>query len=218
LELANGDLVDSAPAVTMPMFPLGTVLFPYALLPLHVFEPRYRLMMRHVLEGDHEFGVVLIERGSEVGGGDTRFDVATVARVVQAAELPDGRYVLATVGMRRVSVRRWLADDPYPRAEVVALDDPPASALDAAARERVVDAFARVTELARRADPRIAEPPVFDADPVRASYESAAVAPIGPLDSQRLLATRDAGARLALLADLVEERVVDLRARLDLDE
>jgi Lon protease-like protein len=82
----------------------------------------------------------------------------------------------------------------------------------------VVDAFALVTALARRADPRIAEPPVFDADPVRASYEAAAVAPIGPLDAQRLLATRDAGARLALLADLVEERVVDLRARLDLDE
>ena len=216
MELANGDQVDPAPAVTMPMFPLGTVLFPYALLPLHVFEPRYRLMMRHVLEGDHEFGVVLIERGSEVGGGDTRFDVATVARVVQAAELPDGRYVVATVGMRRVSVRRWLADDPYPRAEVIALDDPPA--LDAAPRERVVDAFARMTELARRADVRIAAPPVFDADPVRASYEAAAAAPIGPLDAQRLLATRDAGARLALLADLVEEYVVDLRARLDLDE
>ena len=98
----------------MAMFPLGTVLFPYALLPLHVFEPRYRLMMRHVLDGDREFGVVLIERGSEVGGGDTRFDVATVARVVQAAELPDGRYALATVGMRRVRVERWLDDDPYP--------------------------------------------------------------------------------------------------------
>jgi Lon protease-like protein len=202
----------------MPMFPLGTVLFPYALLPLHVFEPRYRLMMRHVLDGDREFGVVLIERGSEVGGGDTRFDVATVARVVHAAEQPDGRYVLATVGMRRVCVRRWLADDPYPRAEVVALDDPPASAIDAAARERVVDAFARVTALAGRIDPRIEESPTFDPDPVRASYEAAAVAPIGPLDSQQLLATRGAGARLALLADLLEERVVDLRARLDLDE
>ncbi len=59
----------------MPMFPLGTVLFPYALLPLHVFEPRYRVMIRHVMDSDHEFGVVLIERGSEVGGGDVRFDI-----------------------------------------------------------------------------------------------------------------------------------------------
>ena len=67
-------------------------------------------------------------------------------------------------------------------------------------------------------DTGVSEPPVFDADPVRASYEAAAVAPIGSLDAQRLLATRDAGARLALLADLVEERVVDLRAGLDLDE
>jgi uncharacterized protein len=64
----------------MPMFPLGTVLFPYALLPLQVFEPRYRVMMHHVLEGDREFGVVLIERGSEVGGGGARVGVGPGAR------------------------------------------------------------------------------------------------------------------------------------------
>ena len=61
----------------LPMFPLGTVLFPHALLPLRVFEPRYRTMTAHVMRGDAEFGVVLIERGSEVGGGDIRFDVGT---------------------------------------------------------------------------------------------------------------------------------------------
>src|SRR5258706_1848674 len=138
----SGDPAPGEQTVVVPMFPLGAVLFRYALLPLHVFEPRYRMMMRHVLDGDHEFGVVLIERGSEVGGGDTRFDVATVARVVQAAELPDGRYALTTVGIRRVRVRRWLVDDPYPRAEVVALDEPPASPVDAAAPETVVEAFA----------------------------------------------------------------------------
>ena len=204
--------------VTMGMFPLGTVLFPYALLPLHVFEPRYRLMLRHVLDGDREFGVVLIERGSEVGGGDTRFGVATVARVVQAAEMPDGRYAIATVGMRRVRVERWLADDPYPRAEVVALVDPPAVAADAAARARVVAALERVTALARRVDPRIDAIPDLDADPLRASYEAAALSPIGPLDAQRLLAVDDAGTRLDLLAALLEERVLDLRARLDRDE
>jgi len=199
----------------MAMFPLGTVLFPYAMLPLHVFEPRYRLMMRHVLDGDHEFGVVLIERGSEVGGGDTRFDVATVARVVQAAEMPDGRYALATVGMRRVRVVRWLDDDPYPCAEVIELDDPPAGPHDAAARARAVDAFARVTEIARSIDARIGEPPEWSVDPARASYEVAAVAPIGPLDAQRVLATDDVRTRLDLLGALLEERIDDLRAGLD---
>ena len=157
------------------MFPLGTVLFPYALLPLQVFEPRYRLMMRHVLDGDREFGVVLIERGSEVGGGDTRFDVATVARVVQAAELPDGRFALATVGMRRVRVRRWLADDPYPRAEVEAFDDPPrrrGAARGARARR---DRAGVASPSSRVASTRaIDEPPQLDADPGRASFEAAA--------------------------------------------
>src|SRR5258706_16320671 len=144
----SGDPAPGEQTVVVPMFPLGAVLFPYALLPLHVFEPRYRMMMRHVLDGDHEFGVVLIERGSEVGGGDPRFDVATIARVVQAAELPDGRFALTTVGMRRVRVRRWLHHDPYPRAEGVALDEPPGTARGAAARERGVGALPRVTGLA----------------------------------------------------------------------
>ena len=202
----------------MPMFPLGTVLFPYALLPLHVFEPRYRLMMRRVLDGDREFGVVLIERGSEVGGGDIRFDVGTVARVVQAAELPDGRFALATVGVRRVRVRRWLEDDPYPRADVVALADRPAVARDAAARERVVALLRQVTELARRIDSRVSAPPALDADPLRASYEAAAAAPIGPLDAQRLLEADGADGRLRMLAELLAERVVDLRAHLDSGE
>ena len=56
----------------LPMFPLGCVLFPHAHLPLHVFEPRYRTLTRDCLRTDREFGVVLIERGSEVGGGDSR--------------------------------------------------------------------------------------------------------------------------------------------------
>ena len=69
----------------LPMFPLGTVLFPSVFLPLHVFEPRYQELTRDCLAGDNEFGVVLIERGSEVGGGDARFDVGTVARIIEAA-------------------------------------------------------------------------------------------------------------------------------------
>src|SRR5688572_31807327 len=102
----------------LPMFPLGGVLFPYAVLPLHVFEPRYRALTEACLTGDGQFGVVLIERGSEVGGGDTRFQVGTVARIVEAARLPDGRYVLAAVGTERFRVQRWLPEDPYPRAEI----------------------------------------------------------------------------------------------------
>ena len=202
--------------MSMPMFPLGTVLFPHALLPLHVFEERYRLMTRRVLRGDGEFGVVLIERGSEVGGGDARFDVGTVARVVRAQELPDGGYALATVGMRRMRVTRWLSDDPYPQAEVVDLADDSAAG-DATRRARTLGAFAEVCELHRRIDPRLPDLPAIDEAPGQASYEIAALAPIGPLDAQRVLEVPGTGDRLDLLADLLDDHARMLRSggRLD---
>src|SRR5688500_15370184 len=78
----------------MPMFPLGMALLPGAVLPLHVFEPRYRQMVHDMLADEvdaPEFGVVMIERGREVGGGDTRTRVGTVARLVDIRALPDGR-------------------------------------------------------------------------------------------------------------------------------
>ena len=109
------------------MFPLQSVLVPHALLPLHVFEPRYREMVDDVLVGEpREFGVVLIERGSEVGGGDVRSDIGTLARIVQAQPFPDGRWALATVGTRRIVVDEWQIDDPYPRAVVTPFEDEPA--------------------------------------------------------------------------------------------
>ena len=195
----------------IPMFPLGTVLFPYAPLPLHVFEPRYRLMTRRVEQTDREFGVVLIERGSEVGGGDVRFDVGTIARVVMSQELPDGRFALSTVGTRRIRVTQWLDDDPYPQAEVASFDDPTS---DGAGREQVIAALKNVSDIARQFDPRVGEPPELHDDPVRASYEAAAISPLGPLDAQRVLEASNASERFALLATMLDEAAVALRTRL----
>jgi Lon protease-like protein len=205
-----------AAAELLPMFPLGTVLFPYASLPLHVFEPRYRTMTRRVLAGDKQFGVVLIERGSEVGGGDVRFDVGTVARIVQASELPDGRFALATVGVRRIRVERWLADDPYPQAEVTELDEPPASADAEARRRSMVEQLDALVGLARQIDARIPPLGPIDDDPRRAAYEAASLAPLGPLDAQRVLEATTTDARLQLLTTLFADRAAELRAALDL--
>src|SRR5882757_6408667 len=123
------------------MFPLGNVLFPHAQLPLHVFEPRYRALAETCLAGDGEFGVVLIERGSEVGGGDTRFSIGTVARIVAAGRLPDGRYLLATEAaradverlLRRVLAMSAEVGDAPTSIDVVLGDDPAQAAFEAAA-------------------------------------------------------------------------------------
>jgi Lon protease-like protein len=198
----------------LPMFPLQTVLFPGVALPLHVFEPRYRALTRHCLDGDSRFGVVLIERGSEVGGGDVRMSVGTSARIVEAAELPDGRWVLMVVGVERIEVSRWLPDDPYPQAEVTVLAD--ASAGPEADDERAV-----VERLLRRAlalkaelgEPAAAATVELDPDPTVASYQAAALAPLGALDCQRLLEQDGPDQRLALLASALDEEVRVLAQR-----
>ena len=109
------------PTTAMPMFPLGMVLLPGGVLPLHVFEPRYRQMVIDCLQqdGDPEFGQALITHGSEAGGGDERAMVGTVAQMVQIEALDESRYALVAVGTRRIRITEWLPDDPYPVAEIV---------------------------------------------------------------------------------------------------
>jgi Lon protease-like protein len=200
------------------MFPLGTVLFPYGVLPLHVFEPRYRVMVRECLREDHEFGVVLIERGSEVGGGDVRFGVGTVARIVRATELDDGRYALTAVGLRRLRVDEWLVDDPYPQANVTPIDEadlaPDALERARTARDRVDAALRRVLALWAEFEPRVAGVEVELApDPQQASFEAAALAPIGPLDAQRVLEATDTAGRFTILESLLHDEIEFLEAR-----
>jgi uncharacterized protein len=196
------------------MFPLGTVLFPHGVLPLHVFEPRYRTMTERCLADDATFGVVLIERGSEVGGNDQRFDVGTAARILQAGRLEDGRWVLMTVGEQRVRVQEWLPDDPYPRATVVPLSDRADDDAGAALPDLAAD-LRRLLELrAQLGEPVPGVEVALPDDPVHASFEACALAGLGPLDGQRLLELDDAGQRLRDLVSLVRDEVAVLEFRL----
>lgn len=185
------------------MFPLGTVLFPGMILPLHVFEPRYRALTGWCLEHDGRFGVVLIERGSEVGGGDTRHDVGTQARIVQSAALPDGRWVLAAVGERRIRVDRWLGEEPFPRADVTVLDEDEAPADVAPLQERLARVVALRTELG--------EWPPDDPVPRAGLWELCGL--FGPLDGQRLLAAGTTDERVRLLTALLDDEIELLALR-----
>ena len=194
------------------MFPLGTVLFPTMLLPLHVFEPRYRALVDDCVAGDGEFGVTLIERGSEVGGGDVRTDVGTVARIVQVERFEDGRFAVAAVGTRRIRIERWLADDPYPRAEVVDWEDvgTTETALDEADAlfRRALALAAELGEAPAPLDVELAD------DPAMATFQIGALAPLGPLGRQALLATERPDDRVTLLVAQLTDVVELLRARL----
>jgi Lon protease-like protein len=209
------------------MFPLGKVLVPGEILPLHVFEPRYRQLVVDLLADDDrppEFGVVLIERGWEVGGGDARSDVGTIARIVDVQAFDGGRYGLLTLGVRRVRVVAWRDDDPYPRADVEDWIDEPADEdlgerLAATAR-RIRDIRVRAVAAAEAAagDQTQAGPPDGPdgdvADPVLASYRLTAVAPIGPADAYRALCAPGPGARLDVLSASLDDVEAMLRFRL----
>src|SRR5207247_826892 len=163
---------------------------------------------RHCLDTDGRFGVVLIERGSEVGGGDVRSSVGTVARIVEAAELPDGRWFLMVAGVERLQVERWLPDDPYPAAEVRVLADPPPGPEASDRRADVERLLRRVlalkTELGEPAPPATVE---LDADAAVAAYQAAALSTLGPFDAQRLLELPGPDERLETLATLLAEEV-----------
>ena len=203
----------------LPMFPLGTVLLPHMVLPLHIFEPRYRVLMHDVLDGDREFGVVLITRGHEVGGGDHRTAVGTVARLVKAEETEDGRWLAISVGTERFTVTDWLEDAPYPHAEVEALPDEPCPRDDVALRTAVEPLGAslrRVLGLSLELGNDGVPPDVELADdPHEAAWQIAVFAPLTPFDAQQVLELPHTAARLDALAELLDHHEALLRFHLE---
>jgi len=216
----------------MRMFPLGSVLLPGGILPLHVFEPRYRDMVRDCLrdDGEPEFGQVLISHGWETGGGDDRTSVGTVARMLQVDAIDEDRYALVAVGTRRIRINAWLPDDPYPLADV---DDWPDVDPDAAglavnvaashARVRAVRALAAevaarlndpVSELSSEGDAVDTGDDEISDDPLLATYHLATLAPIGPADRFRLLSAPGPEARLDLLDEILDDVEAMLKFRL----
>ena len=102
-----------------PMFPLEVAMLPGEELPLRIFEPRYAALVRDCLAADDPvFGVVLIEAGREVGGGDRRSRVGVLARIAECAATGEGRYRMNCPLGERIRVTEWLDDQPYPRAVV----------------------------------------------------------------------------------------------------
>jgi len=107
----------------IPLFPLNLVLFPGMPLPLHVFEPRYREMVRQCLAGDRTFGVCLIRSGEEVGGPADPYSVGVTCEILAVERLDGGRINLVTVGRSRFRVDRLLSERAFLEAEVTLLSE-----------------------------------------------------------------------------------------------
>lgn len=201
---------------TVPLFPLGTVLVPGLVMPLHIFEQRYRSLVADLLaaaEVDQRFGVVAIRSGYEVGDGAARalHEVGTLAELTDVDALPDGRYDVSSVGTRRFRLLSVDADSgrpdaavPYLRGEIEVLDEPVGDTAALLAGS-VRAAFERYRATLRGADS------VLPDDPLMLSYTVAANMLLDLVDKQRLLEAPDTAARLRLALRLLAREDVLLR-------
>ncbi len=188
----------------MPMFPLGSVLMPAMPLSLRIFEERYLKLLGDLIGQENpEFGVVLIERGQEVGGGEKRLTIGTLASVTDIGTL-DEFYGIESFGSQRFRVNAWLPDDPYPLADIDLLPDliwddslmPARVHLETKVRNLL--AFAsEFGDLQYTADTELSD------DPIDACWQLAGVLPVGPLDLAELLECQSADELISRTYEIV---------------
>lgn len=181
---------------------------------LKVFEPRYLKMFGDILNADRqEFGVVLIERGHEVGGGDTRFAVGTLVEV-SSIEAPEGYLIVVGHGTSRFVVTEWLGDDPYPRASVMLRDDLDTSALDESVLDtlelEVRDTLVLAHEFEMGTWPVDTE---LADDPEVKLWQLAGIAPLSELDHLNLLSCTTSEELIDQLTAKTRELAAELRGR-----
>ncbi len=198
----------------IPVFPLGAVLFPHMPLALRVFEERYLVMLSRILPDEpSEFGVVLIERGEEVGGGERRLPVGTIAQIEQL-DATEEFVVLVATGARRFEVVEWLEEDPHPAARIREL---PALVWtkDLLSLRGTADAAVRRTlrVASEFADPVWSPDVELSDEPAEAVWQLAAIAPLGPLDQMTLLRSASTESLLTTLVGMMATTEESLRAR-----
>lgn len=186
------------------MFPLGSVLMPAMPLPLRIFEPRYLKLLGDLMGSENpEFGVVLIERGDEVGGGEKRMTLGTIASVINIGTTQEF-YGLESFGTQRFRVTSWLPDDPYPLAVIELVPDlvwddtllDSKNQLETKVRQLL--AFAsEFTNLQFGASTELSD------DPMEACWQLAGILPIGELDQMDLLSSESTAELISRINEIV---------------
>ena len=191
---------------TLALFPLNTVLFPGQLLPLHIFEPRYRQMIGECIQQGQPFGVVLIRSGEEVGGAPAELHgVGTTAHIVQVERLDDGRMNILCVGAARFRIAHTYDDRPYPYGHVDLWPWQPFTAGSADLTlirnrlDRYVQALAELTESQLEIE--------LPADPAALANTAAAILQIDTEEKQELLSTRSINDLLLNVSDLLQREL-----------
>ncbi|HKS06405.1 MAG TPA: LON peptidase substrate-binding domain-containing protein [Gemmatimonadaceae bacterium] len=202
------------PATRLPIFPLNTVLFPGARMPLRIFEPRYRTMLRDCLDRDRVFGLIYREADADeraLASGT----VGCRAHIDDVEPLADGRANIVVTGRERFVFTRIVDDDaPYFVAEVDAFDDSrePVAQVTALAL-RLRELFVEAAHAARTIADEPISAPDFPDDPEAVAFAAASSIDLELADRQRLLSSPSPGARMRELITVIDSSLPELHAR-----
>lgn len=198
------------------LFPLNAVLFPGAVLNLHVFEPRYKQMINECLETGESFGVALIAEGAEAGDPNVMpHDIGSIAEIVDVQPLPFGRYFISTVGRERFRIQEIVSRDPYLTVEAELIEEdftedqeieellPPLRALFDEYLEMLVEFSGQETSIE------------LPGDAQSTSYLIGDTLQVAEAVKQRLLELNDTKQRLRAEYDFLEKLMPQLRRLLE---
>ena len=198
----------------LPLFPLNTVLFPGASLPLQIFEERYKLMLRECMESDSKFGVSLIREGTEVGGPALPHDVGTVAHLVQVSRIEGDRFFVAAVGQRRFRVSEITQWTPYVAAEVELLDEGADETVPDALIEETTGAFSEYARISMGIDGGWVRQPRVPKSPLALSYHIACNMQLDLPGKQSLLEQESVASRLRAELDILSRDSAEMRQQM----
>lgn len=202
-------------ARTLPLFPLPLVLFPGVTIPLHIFEPRYRRLLRDCMDGDRRFGVVHLAEGigeETLGLGG---DVGCVAEIDSSDALPDGRSNIVVNGRERFMIRSLVeSSEPYRVGMVVPYEDTPEpSALLEPLAVRVRERFERIARAARTIADGDDPIPELPEDPALVAFRVASFIDLNVTERRKLLASRSPSERLRSVDGVLGAAVVPMEQR-----
>jgi Lon protease-like protein len=206
---------------TLALFPLNTVLFPGQLLPLHIFEPRYKQMIGECIQHGRPFGVVLIRSGDEVGAAAEPYQVGTTAHIVQVEHTTDERMNILCVGNARFRIAETFHDKPYLTGKIELWPWEPfaAGSADVERVQRQLDRYVQI--LAEMTDSQLEVE--LPSEPAALANVAASVLQIDSAEKQRLLATFSIGQLLNDVSAVFQRelrawRIVQASRELSLDE
>lgn len=205
------------PTFEVPLFPLSVVLFPHLLLPLYIFEERYKLLVNRCLADSAPFGVVLIKVGKEVGGPAVPHTVGTLARILHSQRESDGKMHISALGEARFKLLDWWRSEPYLTGRAMLWED----AMGEEARVAILDNEARpllraclTLQMKLANQPFSPEEVELPPDSVTLSYLIGAALELENLEKQRLLEIPDVERRLGAEIALLTRNNKRLEARL----